>query len=252
MGFTVALRKELIEQWRSHRLLIIAIVLIGFGLASPLMARYLPEMMRLLPEGEQLLGLLPTPTAVDAVDQYTKNLSQFGVLLALLMTMGVVVQEKERGTAALMLVKPLSRGAFLGAKLLALALVFGASLLVAGAAAYYYTLVLFEPLDLAPWLAVNGLLWLFFLVYVALAFFCSTVSQSSVMAGGLAFVGMVVLAILGAIPRLGDWSPTRLVPWGVGLFVPGGEPYWPALWVSVGLLFAAFLGAWLLFERQEL
>ena len=53
----------------------------------------------------------------DAADQFLKNLGQAGILTAILLAMGSVANEKERGTAALILSKPASRGAFLGAKL---------------------------------------------------------------------------------------------------------------------------------------
>lgn len=73
--------------------------------------------------------------------QYVKTISQFGVILALLLTMGAVTQEKNRGTAAMMLVKPLPRSTFLLAKFGALALMFALTIAVAGAACYYLTLL---------------------------------------------------------------------------------------------------------------
>ena len=58
--------------------------------------RYSPEVIRLaLPEGEEILKLIPSPTAADAVSQYLKNISQFGILLAVRMTMGAVALEKD-------------------------------------------------------------------------------------------------------------------------------------------------------------
>jgi len=250
--FFVALRKELIEQWRSYRLLIAAVILVIFGLLSPLTARYTPELMKLLPNGDEIAKLIPPPTAMDAVREYAENISQFGVILALLMTMGVVAQEKDKGTAAVMLVKPMPRGVFLGAKFVALGLTFAASIAIAGAAGYYYTLLLFEALDVGRWLALNGLMLLFVLVYVALTLLCSTVTKSQVAAGGLAFGLLLVLAIPGSLPKIGEYLPGQLITWGVGLMAGSVNAYWPALWVSIGLIAASLVGAWLIFERQEL
>ena len=187
MSFFVALRKEMLEQWRSYRLLIVVAVFVAFGLMSPLIAKFTPELVKLIPEGEQFADLIPPPIATDAVAQYVKNISQFGVILALLMTMGAVVQEKDKGTAALMLVKPMSRAAFLAAKFVALVLTFVVGIALAATACYYYTLLLFKPLDILDWLALNGLMLLFVLVYVALTLFASTISKSQAVAGGLAF-----------------------------------------------------------------
>ena len=61
MSFFVALRKELFEQWRSYRLLIVLAVLLVFGLTSPLLAKLTPEIVRLMPEGEEISALIPPP-----------------------------------------------------------------------------------------------------------------------------------------------------------------------------------------------
>jgi ABC-2 type transport system permease protein len=252
--FWVALRKELLEQWRSYRLLIAAAVLLFLGLASPLFAKYSPEMIKLaLPQGQEIVNLLPKPTAADAVDQFLKNIGQFAILLAVLMTMGAVAQEKDKGTAALMLVKPLPRGVFLLAKFAALGLTFTVSILLAGIACYYYTLLLFEPLDLAAWLALTGLLLLSVLVYVALTLFCSTLTTSQAVGGGLAFGLLMVLLALGAIPRVSEYLPWQLTAWA-GSLAKGTATAssWPALGVSLGLILLALLGAWIVLERQEL
>jgi ABC-2 type transport system permease protein len=252
MSFFVALRKEWLEQWRTYRLLVVTVVLVVFGLLSPLIAKYTPELIKLVPEGEAIAQLIPPPTAMDAVAQYLKNMSQFGVILALLLTMGAVAQEKDKGTAAMMLVKPLPRVTFLAAKFFALALTFAVSIALAGVACYYYTWLMFGALDVTHWLAFNGLLLLFVLVYVALTLFGSVVAKSQAAAGGLAFCFLLVLGLIGSIPGWGEYFPGQLLTWGAGLVAGNAETFWPALWVSVGIIVAAFVGAWRVFERQEL
>jgi ABC-2 type transport system permease protein len=251
MTFWVALRKELWEQWRSYRLLIAAVVLSAFGLSSPLLAKVTPELIRLLPNGDQMAGLIPPATALDAVDQYLKNISQFAIILAILLSMGGVAQEKERGTAAMMLVKPLPRWAFLAAKFAALAVTFAASLSFAALGAYYYTSLLFEPLAIGRWAALNGLLLVLVLVYVALTLLCSVIARSQAAAGGLALGLLIVLSLPGAIPQVGRYLPGALVGSGASL-MRGGEVEWPALAVSLALIGAALVAAWRIFETQEL
>jgi ABC-2 type transport system permease protein len=252
MIFLVALRKELLEQWRSYRLLIVAAVLTAFGLLSPLTAKYTPELLKLLPNGEAIAALVPTPTALDAVREYAENISQFGVILALLVTMGAVAHEKERGTAGMMLVKPLPRWAFLAAKLTAVGLTFAASLALAGAGCYYYTLILFEPLGIGLWVVLNVSLLVFLLVYVALTLMSSVLAKSQAAAGGLAFALLIALALPGALPKVGEYLPGQLIGWGVGRLAGSDVAAWPALWVSVGLIAGALALAWLAFEKQEL
>lgn len=251
-SFFVLLRKEWLEQWRTYRLLVVGVVLVVFGLLSPLIAKYTPELIKLVPEGEAIAALIPTPTALEAVAQYLKNMSQFGGILALLLTMGAVAQEKDKGTAAMMLVKPLPRLAFLAAKFAALALMFTASLALAGLACYYYTWLMFGPLDALRWLAFNGLLLAYVLVYVALTLFCSVITKSQAAAGGLAICFLLVLGLVGAVPGWGDYLPGQLLTWGYGIMAGKADTFYPALAVSAGLIVAAFIGAWRAFERQEL
>jgi ABC-2 type transport system permease protein len=253
MIFLVALRKELLEQWRSYRLLIVVVVLAIFGLLSPLTAKFMPELFKMLPNGAQIAAMIPPPTVLDAIGQYVKNTGQFTLILALLMTMGAVAQEKDKGTAALMLVKPLPRPVFLAAKFVALGLTFLTGIVIAGAACYYYTWLLFEPLYVGAWLALNGLLLLYALVYIALTLMCSTMTRSQVAAGGLAVALLIVMGIVGAIPVVGEFLPGQLLAWCGSLFAPTGDVTpWKALVGNIGLVAAALTGAWAIFRRQEL
>jgi ABC-2 type transport system permease protein len=166
--------------------------------------------------------------------------------------MGSVAQEKERGTAALILTRPVSRGTFILAKFAALKVTFAASLLLSALGCWYYTTLLFEPLPWGAFLLLNGLMLVVFMVYVAMTLLCSTLVRSQSGAGGLAFGGLILLAGLGAIPRLAEYLPGRLFEWGMGLVLGLDRTAWPALWVSLGLILVCLLAATLIFHRQEL
>ena len=252
MRFLAALRKEWLELLRTNRLLMLGVVLVVFGLLSPLIAKYTPEIIKQIPNGEAIAQLIPTPTVMDAVTQYIKNIGQFGVILALLLTMGAVAQEKDKGTAVMMLVKPLPRVTFLVAKFTAMALMFAVTIAIAGAACYYYTWLLFGALDVPRWLALNALMVVYVLVYVALTLFCSVVTKSQAAAGGLALSLLFILGLAGSIPGLSEYLPGQLLAWGGGLMAGNAVAFWPSLWVSVGIIVVAFMGASFIFERQEL
>lgn len=253
MNFLIVLRKELLELRRTQRFLIIASILILFGLASPLLAKFTPELLKSvpgLPEG--LADAIPPASVADAVIQYVKNMSQFGILLALLITMGVVAQEKERGTAAMLLVHPLPRPVFLLAKFTALGIIVAASLAIAALGCWYYTLLLFEALPWAGFLALNGLMLLVFLVYIAVTLLCSTLARTQGIAAGLAFAALVLVAGVGSIPRLSEYFPGRLFNWGAALVLGEAEPAWAALAIALGIIAAALGIAAAVFRRQEI
>lgn len=247
------LKKELLEQWRTYRFLVVVAILLLFGLASPLMARYLPDIIRSMGGVEGLEQLIPTPTTADAIGQYLKNCGQFGVILALLVPMGAIVGEKDRGTAAMVLSKPVARASFLLSKFAAAALVFLLGIALAGLGAYYYTGVLFAWLDVGAFALLNLLFWLNLLVYLALTIFASTLARSTVAAGGIAFGLFMVMWIVGIVPQIGRHLPDALQGWGMTLVLGGpGSPAWGAVGVSLGLIAAALVGAVVVFRRQEI
>ncbi len=252
MNFIAVFRKEMLEQGRTYRFLIVAAVFVAFGLSSPALAKFTPELLKAIPGvPTDVQSLFPTPTVVDAVGQYVKNVAQFGVLLALLVTMGVVVQEKERGTAAFFLTRPVSRPTFILAKYAAMMVVFIASLAIAALGAWYYTYILFEPLAWGPFLALNGLMLIDFLVYMALALLCSTIARSNGAAVGLVFATLIVVGGVGSFPAFSDYFPGRLIVWGTSVALNGNVTAWPALWISLAAIVVALAAACLIFRRQE-
>jgi ABC-2 type transport system permease protein len=211
--FWVATVKELRQAWRTKRVLVIWAVFLAFGMLSPLMARFMPEIIGSFEEAEMFLALIPPPTIADAMVQYIENLSQFGFILAILLAMGAVVGEKERGVAAMILSKPMARWAFIASKFAAQFSVYLAGFLLAAIGAYYYTLFLFGPLEMGSFLLLNGLLLLWLLTFVGLSLLGSTLGKSTVAAGGIGLGLCVAQMLLGSIPRWGALLPGGLMGW---------------------------------------
>ena len=64
-GFGVLLKKELKEQLRTYRLLIVAAVFLLFGLGTPLLIKYTPQLIEMA--GEDLIIEMPPPSAAMAI-----------------------------------------------------------------------------------------------------------------------------------------------------------------------------------------
>lgn len=251
-GFVPLLRKELLEQWRTLRLPVVATIFLLVGLSSPLLARFTPEILKSL-AGNQFSITLPTPRAADAIDQLAKNLGEFGGLIVVLLAMGAVATEKERGTAAMLLSKPVSRGAFLLSKLVAIGLTLAVSVAIATAGAWFYTLILFEPLPAAGVAAGAVLQWLTLMAWTSITFLGSTLTRSSLAAAGLGIVAFIVVGILGVIPTMGPFLPTGLgaPARALALGLGGVDAVGPIL-ATTALIAAAGVVSWLSFRRQEL
>lgn len=267
--FGVALRKELLQLLRTQRILITAVVFGLFGMASPLLAYFTPELLRLIPGAEAFAALIPQPTAGDAMLQYHKNLTQFAFLLAVLFGMGSVAGEKESGAATLVLSKPLPRWAYLSAKFSAQSLLFGFGLILSAVGGYVYTVILFGKLKLGLFLVMNLALWGWILPFIALTLVGSVLGGSVSAAGGIALALVLALTLAGSLPQVGELLPTALSGWaallgvqaaGVAASTPGspalpaGEapPNLGALAAALVFVLAGLIIAFAFFERQEL
>jgi ABC-2 type transport system permease protein len=215
--FWVATQKEIRQLWRTKRFLVVGAVFLLFGMGSPLIAKLTPELLHSIEGAEMFADLIPEPTAGDAMAQYLKNLSQFGFIIAVLMGMGTVVGEKERGVAPMILSKPMPRGAFIASKLAAQFALYVSVFVLAALGAYYYTVILFGALDFGAFALLNGLLLLWLMVFVALGLLGSTLGSSTVAAGGIGLGLSIAMIIAGNIPRYGALFPSGLMAWATQL-----------------------------------
>jgi len=264
--FWAALRKELIQQWRTRRMLIVAVVFGLFGLMSPLVAYFMPQMMLAIPGAEAFADLVPPPTPADAMVQYVKNLTQFGFILALLLGMGAVAGEKERGTASLVLSKPMPRWSFIASKLVSQLAVYLLGFALALPGCYLYTVILFGELSFPPFALLNLALIFWLLPYVAITLLGSVLGSTTNAAAGIGLVGVVGLLIASSIPQISGLLPGALVGWAgqLGSQAAGGidalgqaaalatGPALGALAFSFMLALVCLVTGIAAFEQQEL
>ncbi len=257
-ALSVLVRKELLESWRTSRLPVVLGLFALVGLSSPLLARFLPEIIEAA-AGPTLGSItIPTPTADDAVDQVQKNLGQFGALAAIILAMGSVAAETERGTAAFVLARPVGRGAFLAAKTIAIGMLLALAVATAVGLGWAYTAVLFEPPAVGGWVAMAALAWLALAAWAALTFLASVVTGSTAGAAGVGFVALLALSIVGAIPGLDHWTPAGLAGPAAALATGRstidalGADLWTPVAATLGLVAASLAVALAVYRRREL
>lgn len=253
-GYRELLEKEVVELWRTYRLGLYCALFIALGILSVVLTRYLPELDRLFSPPEAELGLGETGVP-DAVDFVVRNLVEFGGLAAILLAMGSVASERERGTTALVLARPVTRTAYLAAKAVAIAMTIGLATALGVLGAWLYTGLLFEPPPMLPWVQLGMLVWLAVLVPAAITFAGSVLLRSSAGAAAVGLGALVVLALLSASPTPSAWLPTQLpaVARAAGLeeFEPELIPS-QTISAAVALVVASLALAWLRFRREDL
>jgi ABC-2 type transport system permease protein len=255
MGFTVLLKKELREQLRTGRMVAVAAVFVLFGILGPLTDRFMKQLFDAIgTQGGGMTFQVPAPSLAGASVQILKNLSQFGIMCALLLAMGSVAWEKERGTAGMILTKPASRAAFLAAKLVAISINLALSVALGCGLAFVYVALLYPTaFPLGGYVAMSLLLWWMLVIFAAITMLGSTITRSAIAAAGIGLVALLVLGIVGALPLIGPWMPSSLVGPASDL-VLGKDPGFilgPVLF-NIALVPVLFVATWLTFRRQEL
>lgn len=251
--FHTLLAKEILEQRRTAKLLIFLAVFFIVGSISPLLARYTPDLLRSIPNiPPEYANLIPTPTLKDSIDQYAKNTSQFGVLLVILLTMGVIAQERERGTAAMLFSKPIRRSAVVVSKWMAGMLMVTVSVFVSGLACALYTVILFGSPSWGRYLIFNLFLVVFLAVYLSVALLASALARTQGMAAAGAFGGLTILLVVSSLPRVNNFSPAGLLNWGSAIMSGAATTYWPGLAISVAVVAACLIVSCWFIERQEI
>lgn len=255
-GATAFLRKEFHEILRTYKIYVIPSIFLLMGFLSPLVAKFTPEIVKsMAPKMEGLRIELPTPTAIDAYTQLLKNYNQIVLLAVIFSLIGLVAEEKVRGSAALILTKPVPRRSFVAAKYLASAVLILVSTALSYLACLYYTVIIFKKSLFAASAQAVFLVYLYYLLILAVTLFASTVSRSVALAGALSVGGYLVLSLLPSLhPWLGHYSPGALVGYQ-GKLIAGAATWrdaWPAAASTLGLAAVLFVLSIFVFERQEL
>lgn len=239
-GLGNLLLKELAGWWRTRRWL--AQTLLWLVVVNGMLALVLssPSGLRLNQQG--------IPSAVTVFTIFSGFFVPLGVLVAL---QSSLVGEKQSGTAAWVLSKPVSRLAFLISKLLADALGFLVTMvLVQGAVAYALLAAHGVTLSPAGCLAALGLLFVNLLFYQTLALALGAFSNSRRLVLGVSLIVLFAMNQLSQLPALMN-LPGRLPYQAADLMVGRAlSAPWPlagALALSVAFVVAA---AWR-FEREE-
>ncbi len=252
-GFSAFLWKEFVEIRRTWRIWVIPGMLVFFGVTSPIIAALTPALVQSMAASQPGVVIhVPPPTALDAYGQLFKNLNQF-VLIAVIITGAAAVSgERSAGTAILALTKPLSRRAFVLAKILSQVTLLIAATALGAAACLAVTAAVFGVAH--PGRIVTAMaLWLLYasLLIVVMTLFSAAFRSRGAAAG--AGLGYYFLALLvsawGPAARysfLGLTSAMRDALMGEA--VSSG---WPVA-TAVAAIVVGVVAAVGTFERQEL
>jgi ABC-2 type transport system permease protein len=208
----VLFKKELMESARNFKWLWVPIVFIVLGLTEPLTAYYLPEILNSvgdLPEAAVID--IPPPSAGEVLMSTISQFNMIGVLVIVLGFMGIISSERKNGTAAMVLVKPVSYNAYIFSKWGGSLLLIWVSYIFGMLSSWYYINLLFENIPASAFfqsLFVFGM-WLTFIMTMLL-FFSSLVKASGIAAFSTIAVSIILGFLSSSLPEKMKWSPSRL------------------------------------------
>ncbi|MFD0588779.1 ABC transporter permease [Paenibacillus sp. GCM10027627] len=255
--FAALLHKEWLELSRSFKLVWVPLVFIVLGVMQPVTSYFMPEIIEKagnMPEGAVIE--IPLPSGAEVLAGTLSQFGMMGVLILVLASMGAVSGERNSGAATLTWVKPISFLAYIGSKWTSMVALSLGSLLAGYAAAWYYTVQLFEGVDPAAWLASYALFgfWLAFIMSVTLLF--SSLLRSPP-AAAFSALGLAVLLSLSAsaMPKYMKWSPGTLSGYASKAIMDGGfvslsQVGWP-LAVTAILMAGCLIGSSKALERTS-
>lgn len=253
-SFLTFTKKELIESLRTYKFFILIVVMLIFGIMSPIITKITPDLLSSM----DLSGMeisIPDPTYIDSFSQFFKNVNQMGLIAVILLFSTTVCHERIKGSCILMLTKKLSRSSFILSKFLSMLIIWTVSYLLSIIATIYYANCLFTYANLENMVLSFSCLWIFVILILSISIFCSTLfsnSQHAAMIGS--FVGWLLINLTTYIPNFKDYSPALLSNENINLLLGKAviENIYNSMIISIILTLIFLALSCFIFNRQEL
>lgn len=234
-NFSAYFKKEMLENLRTYRLLILVIAYILFGLMEPIMYRMLPVILESEGLDPAMMQMMDT-SQQGLLRSYMGNLSQIGLIVVTLTIMGTLSHELQRKYWIL----PRSKGGNPTAMVLSKFFLYSFGLVLATLLGFmvnnFYGRVLFEytGLDLVGVVQSALLFALYFIFLLAVLFLFISIIQKGIPAVlGTLFISFLLLPILNNFGSLQNFLP-------YGLLQESGKFFFD--WSSLGPILASTLG----------
>ena len=250
-SYVAFLKKELTENVKNYRFLILFAVFLIFGLTSPFLAKFLPEILSAMASDMQMGSV---PVALDAWEQFYKNISGVGFSAFIILFGSCMSSEYSKGTLVLLVTKGLPRSAVIFAKYTVAAVLMTICYWAGFLATYCYTAYLWPGATLSHVFTAAFYLWLIGFLYLSILLLgCVVFKQtftSILFTGGI----VAVISLLGIIEPLAKFNPFVLASKNLDLISGAAsvsELFVPAT-ISVVITVVGLWFAILLFDRKQL
>lgn len=205
-------KKEIKDQLRSNRVLVLGIIFIIFGIMNPAIAKLTPWLFEKMSDSLAESGIQVGKVTVDALmswEQFFKNIPM-GLIAFVLLESSIFTKEYQSGTLVLSLTKGLKRHNVVIAKTVVLVLLWTVCFWMCFGITYVYNDFYWDN-SIAGNLMFSSFCWWFFGIWVIMIMvLSSTLAQNG--SGVLLGTGGVVFAIylISMIPKVDKYMETML------------------------------------------
>jgi len=228
-------RLEWMRLTRTRRIVALAGVYVFFGFLGPLTARYLPQILDRFGSGDFQV-IVPDPVPADGIAQFSANVTQIGLLVAVVVAAGALTLDALPEMAIFLRTRVASPRDMVIPRLV---VAFGAvacAYVLGAVIAWYETAVLLGGVP------VGGLLLGMLLSILYLGFAVAVTGAVGSRSGSVLATVLVTLVILlvlplaGIVDAVGRWLPSHLVGAQAGLVADaGGSGYLGSAMVTVAV-----------------
>lgn len=211
--FMAFIKKEYLEQLRTGKLLLIAIIFCLFGIMNPAMAKLTPWMMEVMSEQLAESGMTVIAVEVNALTSWTQFFKNMPVALVvfLILFSGILTTEYQKGTLINVITKGMKRWKIFLSKMCVMTVAWTLGCLLAYGITFGYNAFFWDNGVAHNINFAVGSFWLFglWLIFV--------LGLASVFCDSPAFVLLIVAVAFGAayligmFPALKEYSPSYLL-----------------------------------------
>ena len=246
------LKKELNEYLKTPKIIILATIFLFFAILSPLLAKYMNEI--LLAVATDIEITFPEPTLNDSWVQFFKNTHTLSFIIFLILVTGTVSQEKNKGSITLVLTKNVSRFEFLFYKFLASIMIFTGLYAISVLFSAFYTNRLFDGYLYDGFIASLIIFYFMGVFYIALGLLVSTIGKTPTTSALFGFFGFAILQVINVSSKLSLYNPAGASSITSQILTQTFD--FDMLWISIVIPILSsvilFLISYMLFKKQEI
>lgn len=232
MTLLASARVEALRLTRTGLLFALAAVFAFFGLAGPVLAVHMPELMRSAAGTEQLTILAAEATAADGIALFNQSAMQLGLIVAVAVAVTALGWDARPGSSIFYRTRVRRLGWLTTPRLIVgLAVVVTCYLAALGVATVMTTIVIAPP-DLSSVATVGVASSVYLVLAMSIGHLIMAVTRRTAPALAIGTVLMLLLPLLNSVTATAAWSPTALA--NATAMTPA-ELVWPFVSAAVAI-----------------